>query len=147
MLSFTQSPANNTFNAVFSTLRLLSNAISEIWSADTTYQTNWQGYPCNIAGALDRIGQFHILAFSLSTHEKTDDYAMLFFCCCCNKKCEWYNFLAASQIPNGFKLTFPGVKNNQFWRLMCEFHVMKAINAFAFNSIENKTEIKARLKM
>lgn len=154
VLSFTQSTAQNTFNAIFSTLRLLSHAESEIWSADTTYQTNWQGYPLNITGAYDRIGQFHLLALGLSTNEKTDDYAMLFdsvksgasLHLKMNVNPKFIMSDAANQISNDFKYTFRGVEEHQFWNLMCEFHVMKSINAFAFNSIDNKTEIKADIK-
>lgn len=149
VLSFTQSPVQNTFNAVFSTLRLLSHAKRDIWCADTTYQTNWQGYPVSIAGSFDRIGQFHFLALSLSTNEKTDDYALLFASIKnavsvhlkANVSPKYIMCDAANQISNGFKHTFPEVENNKFWNLMCEFHVMKAVNSFSFNKNENKLEV------
>lgn len=154
VLSFSQLPVNSTFNVVFSTLRMLSHANSEIWCADTTYQTNWQGYPVNIAGGYDRIGQFHFLALSLSTNEKTDDYALLFASIKnaagvhlkVNASPTFKMSDAASQISNGFKHTFPGVENNKFGNLMCEFPVLKAVNSFAFNSIENKSEVMADIE-
>lgn len=153
VISFTQS--QKTFNIVFSTLRMLGNAANEIWCADSTYQTNWQDYPVIIAGALDRCGKFHFLGLSLSTNETSNDYAFLFGAI--KNAAEVHHKVkvnprylmsdAASQIPNGFKYTFPEVVDTDYWSLMCVFHLLKAIHAYAFNSTDHRDQIKADIKI
>lgn len=46
--------------------------------ADSTYQLNWQDFPLNVIGTSDTMGQFHVVAMSLSTNETSSDYEFLF---------------------------------------------------------------------
>lgn len=49
---------------------------------------------------------------------------------------------AAFQIQNGFEHTFPHVVGLENFILMCWFHVMKAIQKFKFECVDNKEQIK-----
>lgn len=99
---------------------MLQNANNEIWCADSTYQTNWQEYPVNIAGTFDRAGKFHFLALSLSTNETSNDFGFLFNAIKCAAELhhkmkvtpKYIMSDAASQIANRFKHTFPDVVEN-----------------------------------
>lgn len=133
-IGFTQNPSNMKFNAVFSTLRLLSHADQSIWCADTTYKTVWQGYPLNIIGAQDAMQKFHPLAVALSSNESTSEYQFVFESIkltaekLLNISVKPSHIMsdAAHQIPKAFSLVFSHV-NGTNYALMCWFHVAKAL--------------------
>lgn len=143
------------FNIVFSTLRLLSHASRDVYSADTTYQTHWQGFPLNLVGCYDAMGQFHVLAAGLSSNETSNDYSFLFGAV--RTAASKYHQMdvqpnyvmadAASEISNGFQSIFPYVKENEHSTLMCMFHVLKAVNTFKFRDPASKDAVKMELKV
>lgn len=138
-IGFTQNPAAKKFNAVFTTIRLLSNARHSIWCADTTYKTVWQGYPLNVFGIQDAMQKFHLIALALATNETVSDYAFAFKSIKeaaervlnVDVKPSYILSDAAFQIKNGFCAAFPYVEGTNF-SLMCWFHVKKALKEAKF---------------
>lgn len=148
-LSFSHHAKNGAFNAVFSTIRLLSFAQNPHWSADSTYKLVWQNYPINIVGAFDAAGKFHMLAISISTNETSDDWFFIFTAIAIGAK-KHHKFDvrpthvmtdAAMAIKNGFLKAFPYLEGTDF-DLMCGFHMKKALLGAQYLKKENKARIK-----
>lgn len=147
------SHLNTKFNVIFSTIRLLSHAANDGISADSTYQTNWQGFPLNIVGGFDAMQKFHMIALSLASNETTDNFQFLFDAVK-NSVLKFHNkemkptFLmsdAAFQISNGCLAAFSN--SIPLTILMCFFHVAKAIEAYKFQKHSNKELIKSQIKV
>lgn len=132
------------FNAVFSTKRLLSLANQEIICSDTTYKLNWEGYPVSIVGTFDALMRFHLIGIQISTNEKSSDFMYMFKNIADGVK-QFFNVDlgpkyimsdAAGAIWKGYKNAFPDVDSPV--RLMCYFHVIKAIKSYKYKNASNK---------
>lgn len=132
MLSFYSSGAD--FQYVVSTPRLLKTALKfRILCCDATYKLNEHNYPVIICGGIDANQKLHVLVYSVTTHERANNYQFVFESMK-NKILELYSkdfkpevliSDAASAIANGFKETFPDVDAKI---VMCYFHVKQAIS-------------------
>lgn len=118
---------------VVSTRRLLETAKRfQILACDATYKTNAHGYPLMILGGLDANQKLHVLAYCVSTHERTENYQFLFECVASSIWQEHQQEFSprvlvadgAIAIANGFREAFP---NSHTRIVMCYFHVKYAI--------------------
>ncbi len=126
-----------SFRFFVTTRRLLSIATEASFiHADSTYKLIWNGFPVLICGTSDKNKVFHPFGLSVCTKEKEHDYQFMFECLQVGLEATNQPTLkrdgsialiadAADAITNGFKAVF--AKNADFLRVMCWFHVRKAV--------------------
>lgn len=67
------------FAAVFSTKRLLQNALNAtIMHVDGTYKLNTENYPLQVFGTTDKNRTFHMIAIAIVSNEDIDTYEFCF---------------------------------------------------------------------
>lgn len=131
------------FTAVFSTKRLLQNALNaEILQADGTYKLNWQNYPLLVFGTSDKQRKCHIIALAMTSHETADAYQFCFETIK-NNTVKFFNqnipfkcLLSDTDrvIKVAFKIVFPNTIE-----LVCWFHVLKNLEKRLKTSANKKT--------
>lgn len=134
---------NLSFRFVLSTPLLLEKClIQNTIAIDATYKLNWLEYPLMVFGTVDRAKQFHPLAYSCCSHEKTHDYSFIFesiknaIKTHMDKDFEPDTLIAdgADAIRNAFYDSFETADLD----VMCYAHVIRNCNKRPFTSKLNK---------
>jgi len=113
---------------------LLIASKAKIIHADGTYKLMWNDYPALICGTSDMNKVFHPFGISICTNEKEHDFQFMFESLQVGLEMTSQPKLpnsialvadAADAITNCFKTVFSS--DSDFKRLMCWFHIKKAV--------------------
>lgn len=152
ILGYFYKKEDDSFAFVVSTLRLLRNANNrKNICADGTYKINWEEFPLIVAGTIDRMRKFHMLALCLTSNEREAEYKFVFDTLARAAK-EHVNIIfepeilisdAAFAIRNAFYASFTSAKYN----VICWAHIARHIKDFKFRNPVNKDNIQADIRI
>lgn len=137
------------FRFVVSTKNLLKQLSNvENIGVDATYKVNWNGFPMDVVGTVDRNKKFHPMALSCCSNETEIDFRFVLktirdaIHTLYKKKFSPRYMVAdgAQAIENAYKSLFDGTV------IMCFAHVERCCENRAFNSKINKQAILSEIK-